>query len=283
MFDLEGKIVEWRASMRASLGDKADVIDELENHLREQLHRLALEGRVGEDAWRLALERLGSPQGLAEEFAKNVATEPLRWIAAWSVVVPFVVAIVGVLIWIVAAGRDGLLGFHVLTVSMGYGIVLASGALAIFSFVESACWGWSPRGAARLQWWALRFSWVGLLLTTIGVVTGALWARDNWGQFWNWDAKEMGGVAVITWNAIALWQHHRHHRAGMTGWVLGLVGNVVVLCAWMGSAWLSAGLHDYGRMSYLGQTVIGVVVIHAIGLALIVKMSPRVLAATESR
>src|ERR1700722_12296908 len=239
MFDVDRKIVEWRASMAASLGDKADVIDELENHLREHLHRLALEGYAAEDAWGRALERLGSPGRLAEGFAKNRATEPLRWIAAWSVVVLYALAVLAVVVHIVAAPRDGLLAFHVVTVSMGYLVVLAFGALAIWSFVEAAVWGWNPRGAARLQWWALRFSWLGLLLTTISVVTGAIWANENWGQFWSWDAKELGGAAVIAWNAIALWQFHRPNHAGTSGWVLGVIGNVVVWCAWLGGAWLS--------------------------------------------
>ena len=283
MFDLERKIVEWRAAMAASLGDKALVIDELESHLREHLHRLALEGHASEDAWRRALERLGSPGRLAEEFAKNGATEPLRWIAAWSVVVLYVLAVLGVFLRLVAAGRDGLLGFHVVTVTMGNGVVLASGALAIWSFVGAAVWGWSPRGAARLQWWALRFSWTGLLLTTIGVVTGAIWAHEEWGQFWSWDVKELGGAAVIAWNAIALWQLHRPNRAGKSGWVLGVIGNVVVWCAWLGSLWLSAGLHDHSRINLLGPAILGFLAIHAIVLALVLIMAPRMLAVNPTR
>jgi hypothetical protein len=57
----------------------------------------------------------------------------------------------------------------------------------------------------------------------------------------------------------------------------------VVWCAWLGSAWLSAGLHDHGRISYLGQAVVGFVAIHAIGLAIVLIMAPRVLAARISR
>ena len=58
MFDLEERIAAWRKSMAAALGDKADAIDELESHLREELHRLALAGRPAAEAWDIAIERL---------------------------------------------------------------------------------------------------------------------------------------------------------------------------------------------------------------------------------
>src|SRR5436190_1644789 len=117
MFDVEQRIASWRTAMAASLGEKKDVIDELESHLREQLHRLALEGHAAEAAWERALERLGRPRQLAEEFDKNVSAMPLRWIAAWLVLSSYPLVGLGLLVaawrrgdgFPVAAG-DGLLG-----------------------------------------------------------------------------------------------------------------------------------------------------------------------------
>ena len=97
------------------------------------------------------------------------------------------------------------------------------------------------------------------------------------------DAKELGGAAVIAWNAIALWQLHRPNRAGKSGWVLGVIGNAVLWCAWLGSAWLSAGLHDHGRINLLGPAIVGFLAIHAIVLALVLIMAPRMLAVNPTR
>ena len=37
----------------------------------------------------------------------------------------------------------------------------------------------------------------GLALFTVGMLTGALWAKQAWGEYWSWDAKE--AWAAATW------------------------------------------------------------------------------------
>ena len=37
----------------------------------------------------------------------------------------------------------------------------------------------------------------GLALFTVGMLTGALWAKQAWGEYWSWDAKE--AWAAVTW------------------------------------------------------------------------------------
>src|SRR5436853_897016 len=150
MFDVEERIAAWRAAMVKSLGDKTDTIDELESHLREQLHRLALEGHAADEAWRRALERLGPPRELAEEFRKNRSGDPLGWRAAWSVLVVYAVAVLATFVLAVSGRGDGLLGVHVFSVTMGYGAVLAFGTLAIWSFLARAVRGDDPDLPARL-------------------------------------------------------------------------------------------------------------------------------------
>ena len=43
----------------------------------------------------------------------------------------------------------------------------------------------------REEWDSLAYSAaeVGLLLTTLGIVTGAMWAKPTWGIWWTWDPK----------------------------------------------------------------------------------------------
>ena len=42
-----------------------------------------------------------------------------------------------------------------------------------------------------------RLIYAGVAFFTIGMLTGALWAKEAWGEFWSWDAKE--SWAAVTW------------------------------------------------------------------------------------
>lgn len=75
MFDLEQAIAEWRRQMRAA-GIKTPVpLEELENHLREEMDARMRSGLAAERAFALAVERIGDVSRLREEFEK--AADPL--------------------------------------------------------------------------------------------------------------------------------------------------------------------------------------------------------------
>jgi cytochrome c-type biogenesis protein CcsB len=42
-------------------------------------------------------------------------------------------------------------------------------------------------------------------LLTIGLITGAIWAKQAWGRYWGWDPKETWGL--ITWLSYGLYFH----------------------------------------------------------------------------
>jgi ABC-type transport system involved in cytochrome c biogenesis permease subunit len=42
-----------------------------------------------------------------------------------------------------------------------------------------------------------RLIYGGVAFVTIGMLSGAIWAKDAWGAYWNWDAKE--AWAAVTW------------------------------------------------------------------------------------
>ncbi|OLP95687.1 Cytochrome c biogenesis protein CcsA, partial [Symbiodinium microadriaticum] len=47
----------------------------------------------------------------------------------------------------------------------------------------------------------------GFLLQTVGIVSGAVWANEAWGNYWSWDPKETW--ALITWLVYAGYLHTR--------------------------------------------------------------------------
>ena len=61
---------------------------------------------------------------------------------------------------------------------------------------------------------------VGLPLISIGIITGAMWAKESWGAYWQWDPKET--AALLTWIIYLAYMHlhTRHAWRGMrTNWV----------------------------------------------------------------
>lgn len=70
MFDIEKAIGEWRRQMLAAGVKDPNVLDELEGHLREEMKRQSGSGESVEQAFANAVQRIGSPVALQNEFAK---------------------------------------------------------------------------------------------------------------------------------------------------------------------------------------------------------------------
>ena len=49
--------------------------------------------------------------------------------------------------------------------------------------------------------------YVGLAFLTLGMLSGAVWAKDAWGNYWSWDPQETW--AAITWFGYLLYVHLR--------------------------------------------------------------------------
>lgn len=50
-----------------------------------------------------------------------------------------------------------------------------------------------------------RLIYAGMAFLTFGMLTGALWAKDAWGAYWSWDAKE--SWAAATWSLYLVAMH----------------------------------------------------------------------------
>ena len=91
--------------------------------------------------------------------------------------------------------------------------------------------------------------YVGLTFLTIGMLFGALWAKEAWGHYWSWDPKETW--AAITWLAYLVYIHYRqlpHHRKRLALWML--IGSFVLLqMCWWGINYLpsaqGSSVHTY--------------------------------------
>ena len=74
---------------------------------------------------------------------------------------------------------------------------------------------------------------VGLAFMTIGMLFGALWAKEAWGHYWSWDPKETW--AAITWFAYLVYVHYRQiptHKPRLALWVLLISFMLLQMCWW---------------------------------------------------
>lgn len=60
---------------------------------------------------------------------------------------------------------------------------------------QGVCWLRTRRSGHDASSYA--FAEVGAWLGVIATVTGALWAKLNWGAYWSWDPQQIGIVAVL--------------------------------------------------------------------------------------
>jgi hypothetical protein len=70
MFDLERAIADWRRQMVAGGLKRAEALDELESHLREDIQQQIQSGLATQAAFESAVERIGGARSLKTEFAK---------------------------------------------------------------------------------------------------------------------------------------------------------------------------------------------------------------------
>jgi hypothetical protein len=248
MFDIDTQIQEWRRTVSAHFGDGADVVDELEAHLRDDLDRRVRAGVSPEQAFADACAQLGEARQLAGEFAK-VSGRP--WLPAWIAASAVIAASLFAAVWVAIGLRNGhrgpLLAFHVVTVTAGYGTVFAVGGLSVWSLLARARPGWwDSRRARAFRRSVLMLSAFGLLLTAVGVALGAVWARDHLGRYWGWDLREIGGLAVLTSSGLSLWAALRGRfraTARQTDAVMlaGILGNIIVSLSWFGPPLVEPG------------------------------------------
>ncbi|MBV8153797.1 MAG: c-type cytochrome biogenesis protein CcsB [Candidatus Eremiobacteraeota bacterium] len=86
---------------------------------------------------------------------------------------------------------------------------------------------------------------IGLPLISIGIITGAMWAKESWGAYWQWDPKET--AALFSWIVYLAYMHlHTRHswRGLRTNWVSVLGFLSILFCYFGVNIWIS-GLHSY--------------------------------------
>lgn len=95
--------------------------------------------------------------------------------------------------------------------------------------------GWLERvpSVEALEGQMLRFVGYGFLVNTVMITTGAIWAHDLWGSYWQWDPVETW--SLLTWLAYGFYLHAYYTlgwRRKPLAWtaIFALFG--VLMCFW---------------------------------------------------
>lgn len=100
----------------------------------------------------------------------------------------------------------------------------------------------------HLDSWSYRVISLGFTFLTIGILSGAVWANEAWGSYWNWDPKETW--AFITWTIFAIYLHTRknsklQNQVTNSAFVAS-IGFLLIWICYFGINLLGIGFHSYG-------------------------------------
>ncbi len=235
-FDFERAVLEWGVRA-AALGASGEAIAELEDHLREEFARYVRGGRTGEQAWALAVGRLGDPAAIGREFAKLDRLPAIDLAALGGIIACGAVVMLAFLAFM--AGRAPevvqrpVLTMHTLAIRLGYLSGLLAAAVSAYATVRRLA---TRSALPALSGAALRvaraFSLATCFLVVAGFVLGAVWAADAWGRPFRADARELGALAVAaSFFAVAAtaWAGARAARLAPA---IAIAGGGAVLAAW---------------------------------------------------
>nr|QVX31127.1 cytochrome c biogenesis protein [Sesbania drummondii] len=102
----------------------------------------------------------------------------------------------------------------------------------------------------KLDHWGYRIISLGFLFLTIGILSGAVWANEAWGSYWNWDPKETW--AFITWTIFAIYLHTRKKKKweSVNSSIVASIGFLIIWICYFGINLLGIGLHSYGSFTF---------------------------------
>ena len=117
---------------------------------------------------------------------------------------------------------------HVIVYMMAYALL---GAAVVMSVYLLFCK--KEAGTDREMEITDNLVYVGLSFMTLGMLMGAIWAKEAWGHYWAWDPKETW--AAITWLSYLVYIHYRLYRPRSIRpslWLIIIAFCLLQMCWW---------------------------------------------------
>ncbi len=132
---------------------------------------------------------------------------------------------------------------HVTSYILSYAMLGAATIASVIQLVKAERRGKTDPGIAAL---IDNLVWAGFGLLVLGMLMGAVWAKQAWGHYWEWDPKETWAlVTALAYLAYIHLRGTRHEIAAL--WVLP-AAFVMLLITWLGVNYLpsaQSSVHVY--------------------------------------
>lgn len=168
---------------------------------------------------------------------RRVWKSPYVWVAALVLALAFGIASVARIRFgtLVPALRSLWFIPHLIAYMLAYSMLALSCIAGAASFFR--------KDTQKLQTLSSQLLWTSSTLLLLGMLSGAVWAKFAWGDFWGWDPKECWAAA--TWLLTLAATHSRDFRAGF---IYTLIAFLAMQITWYGVNWLPSAnmsMHNY--------------------------------------
>jgi len=148
--------------------------------------------------------------------------------------------------------------WHVAIAFASYAVFVVAFAVEISYLLQLLLWkvgstrdyGLSRENIGRFHRSVHQLVLFGFPMLTFGIMSGAAWANEAWGVYWQWDPKETW--SLITWFVFALYLHARVRPAwrGAPSSVIMIIAFLCMVTTFLGVTWLAKllglpSLHAY--------------------------------------
>ncbi len=136
---------------------------------------------------------------------------------------------------------------HVLVYLFSYAVLAASSLVAIRGIWETKRKTFNEETLKLAD----NLVYIGFAFLTLGLLFGALWAKEAWGHYWTWDPKEVW--AFLTWMGYLIYIHYRYFhpkKQKQALWILTAAFVILILC-WFGVNYMpvaNTSVHTYTQM-----------------------------------
>ncbi len=133
---------------------------------------------------------------------------------------------------------------HVIIYMFSYAILGAATLIALYYLIQEKKIG----NTERLLQMTDELVYAGIACITLGMLMGAIWAKEAWGHYWSWDPKETWAAA--TWLGYMVYIHYRLRKnaSSKLSMMMLLVAFVLLQICWYGVNYLPSAqqsIHTY--------------------------------------
>ncbi|MBK8805602.1 MAG: cytochrome c biogenesis protein CcsA [Bacteroidales bacterium] len=135
---------------------------------------------------------------------------------------------------------------HVIVYMVAYAFIGISFLIGIIGLYQTA----KNKPLLNLLEIGINQIYIGFGFLTLGLLFGALWAKEAWGHYWTWDPKETW--ALLTWGVYLVFIHIKKHKnySSTFYFTFMMLSFIILLICWFGINYLPSAqnsVHVYSN------------------------------------